>query len=264
MSEPAEQAVQPLAFEYHAMPVRTIADPDGSALFVAADVSSILGYTNTGALNRSLDDDEKGVRIMHTPGGAQQFAVITEAGLYQAVLQSRRPEARPFKKWVTGEVLPQIRKTGGYAPDLAQASRSTLLSYLHQATTAGLEAEKEAERLALQNQRMRPYADLGEAVAGSADSRSVGEAAKALGLGPNKLFRWLRELGVLIPQGQHRNLPYQHHIDAGRFEVREVPYTAGEERRSRRKTLVTGRGVGYVRERLARAGLIETREVTNQ
>lgn len=83
--------------------------------FVAADVARVLGYSDASAMTRTLDDDEKGMQIVQTPGGDQKLITINESGLYHAVLKSRVPKAKTFRKWVTSEVLPAIRKTGGYA-----------------------------------------------------------------------------------------------------------------------------------------------------
>lgn len=93
---------------------------DEQPWFVAADVAAALEYRDAGNMARNLDDDEKGTQIVSTPGGEQDMLVINESGLYSAILRSRKAEAKRFKKWVTAEVLPSIRKTGGYqhaAPD---------------------------------------------------------------------------------------------------------------------------------------------------
>lgn len=102
--------------------------------FVATDVATTLGYRNAPDASRHLDDDEKGTQIVRTPGGDQKLTIISESGLYALVLRSRKPEARKFAKWVTSEVLPSIRKTGGYDqpaydPDqVALAHRAALVA----------------------------------------------------------------------------------------------------------------------------------------
>lgn len=112
-----KSTIQPFDFRGHE--VRVIQGDDGEPRWVAADVAKVLGYSATAAMTRSLDDDEKGVQILHTPGGEQELATITESGLYSVILRSRVPAARDFKRWVTGEVLPQIRKTGSYSAPLS-------------------------------------------------------------------------------------------------------------------------------------------------
>lgn len=103
----------PANFAFQTQEIRVIAE-GGEPWFVAADVAQALGYHHTHDLTRVLEDYEKGTQIVRTPGGEQEMRVINESGLYSAVLKSRKPEAKVFKRWVTCEVLPTIRKTGSY------------------------------------------------------------------------------------------------------------------------------------------------------
>lgn len=107
----AAQLFTPFSFDQH--PVRVI-DRDGQPWFIATDIAEALDYRNAPDLTRNLDDDEQGTQIVRTLGGDQKLTVINESGLYSAILRSRKPEAKRFKKWVTSEVLPSIRKTGSY------------------------------------------------------------------------------------------------------------------------------------------------------
>ena len=107
-----KSTIQPFDFRGHE--VRVIQGDDGEPRWVAADVAKVLGFSEASAMTRHLDADEKGLSNWQTPGGEQQMITITESGLYSAILRSRRPEAKDFKRWVTGEVLPQIRRTGAY------------------------------------------------------------------------------------------------------------------------------------------------------
>lgn len=109
-------------FEYEGHGVR-VAGTSESPLFVAADVCRVLGITDTSKAILRLDDDEKGTNSIRTPGGPQEMLCVTEAGLYSLILGSRKPEARDFKRWVTHEVLPTIRKTGRYAVNLSPAEQ---------------------------------------------------------------------------------------------------------------------------------------------
>lgn len=93
--------------------IRTVND-HGALWFVSGDIAKALGYRDSTAMVRMLDDDEKGTRLVCTHGGDQEMNVINESGMYHALIKSRKPEAKPFRKWVTGEVLPAIRKTGTY------------------------------------------------------------------------------------------------------------------------------------------------------
>ncbi|ASJ23711.1 BRO-N domain-containing protein [Laribacter hongkongensis] len=119
MSARPIQSVVPFQFESHA--VRTI-QHDGEVWFVASDVAAALEYSEASAMTRHLDDDEKGSVDLTDRGQEQSFITINESGLYSAILRSRKPEARRFKKWVTSEVLPAIRKTGCYSAPGAQAA----------------------------------------------------------------------------------------------------------------------------------------------
>ncbi|MFT8723093.1 MAG: Bro-N domain-containing protein [Acetobacter malorum] len=110
--------VIPFSFEEHAVRVLT---RDGEPWFVLADVCGVLEHTNSRVVAERLDEDEKGVSSVYTPGGPQEMSIINESGLYNLIFTSRKPEARRFRKWVTGEVLPAIRKTGSYGlPTTAQ------------------------------------------------------------------------------------------------------------------------------------------------
>ncbi len=104
-----------VAFDFESHNVRVVVGHDGEPWFVAADVASALDYQAAKDLTRFIDNDEKGRQIVPTLGGEQELLVINESGLYSAILKSRKPEAKRFKRWVTHEVLPSIRKTGSYA-----------------------------------------------------------------------------------------------------------------------------------------------------
>ena len=99
--------------------VRSWLDEDGNPWWLAKDVAEILGYRMASDMTRNLDDDEKGTHFMRTPGGEQEVSIINESGLYAAILRSNKPEAREFRRWVTHEVLPALRKTGRYSHSAA-------------------------------------------------------------------------------------------------------------------------------------------------
>ncbi|MCP1197017.1 Bro-N domain-containing protein [Acetobacter senegalensis] len=104
-------AVMPFSFDGHAVRVLT---HGGEPWFVLADVCGVLEHTNSRVAAERLDEDEKGVSSVYTPGGPQEMSIINESGLYNLIFTSRKPEAKRFRKWVTGEVLPAIRKTGSF------------------------------------------------------------------------------------------------------------------------------------------------------
>jgi len=124
-----------IPFDFEGRPVRVVTDPQGEPWFVAADVALSLDYRMASDMTRSLDDDEKGTQIVRTPAGDQEMLVINESGLYSAILKSRKPEAKRFKRWVTHEVLPAIRKTGAYTvrgvqPELPAPTQDRVSSIL--------------------------------------------------------------------------------------------------------------------------------------
>ena len=112
-AQPAESALAPFAYGNHQ--VRVITDEQGMPWFVAADVCAVLGFGNSRQVLTRLDPDEKGVHSTDTLGGIQSMTTVNESGLYSLILGSRKPEARAFKRWVTHEVLPSIRRTGSYS-----------------------------------------------------------------------------------------------------------------------------------------------------
>ncbi|WP_434562790.1 BRO-N domain-containing protein [Pseudomonas sp. R1-6] len=105
----------PALFEFETQAVRVVSDDNSEAWFVASDVASVLEYRIASDMTRHLDDDEKGTRNVRTLGGEQEMTIINEAGLYSAILKSRKPAAKRFKRWVTHDVLPSLRKTGSYS-----------------------------------------------------------------------------------------------------------------------------------------------------
>ena len=218
--------------------IRTV-EINGEPWFVTSDIAKALGYRMASNLSRRIDDDDKGMQKVSTLGGQQDMAVINESGLYMAILGSNLPSAKKFKHWVTAEVLPSIRKTGGY--NLPQTYADALRALADQA--------EQTEKLRLENSEMKPKADFFDAVAGSKQAISLGDVAKILNypkIGRNKLFEILRDQNIL----QNDNIPYQKYIDAGYFRVIEQKYNAGDEVRISFKTLVYQKGVDYIRKTL--------------
>ncbi|WP_212645489.1 BRO family protein [Delftia sp. PE138] len=111
-------SITPFDFDGH--PIRVVTNDIGEPWFIAKEVSGVLGYSEASAMTRTLDDDEKGLQVLQTQGGTQRVIVINESGLYSAILKSERQEAKRFKKWVTSEVLPSIRRTGSYTSAATQ------------------------------------------------------------------------------------------------------------------------------------------------
>ena len=218
---------------------------DGKPYFVANDVAKALGYVETA---KAIRTHCKGVSEMDIPtnGGIQVMKIIPEGDIYRLIIRSSLPSAEKFEHWVFDEVIPNIRKTGGY--NLPQTYPEALRALADQAE----KAEKlliQNNELQLANQEMKPKADFFDAVAGSKKAMSMEEVAKVLsypGVGRNKLFEILRNQNIL----QKDNIPYQKYIDSGYFRVIEQKYNAGDEVRINIKTIVFQKGVDFIRKTL--------------
>lgn len=222
---------------------------DNEPWFVAADVCKALDIASTAT--RRLDDDEKGMRSTQTPGGKQEMAVVNESGLYSLVLGSRKPEAKAFKRWVTHDVIPTIRKHGVYmTPD---ALEKALLSpdYLLKVVTALKNETDKRKALEQQVERDKPKVILADAITESDDSVLVKTLATILrqngyDIGQNRLFERLRNEGFLVSRaGNSRNLPTQKSMDMGLFEVRESVIYSGRDTKVVQTPYVTGKGQIY-------------------
>ena len=213
--------------------------------FVGKDIAESLGYTATEkAIRTHIDGDDKGVTEMDTPGGKQKVVIINESGLYSLVLSSKLPSAKKFKRWVTSEVLPALRKTGQY--QVKELSGSELMA------KALIEAQSVLAAKDKQIEEMKPKALFADAVATSHTSILVGELAKILkqngiDMGQKRLFAWLREKGYLIKrQGTDYNMPTQKAMDLGLFEIKEGSYVNGSGVNITTKTpKITGKGQQY-------------------
>lgn len=199
-----------------------------------------------------LDDDEKGTQIVSTPGGSQSVIVINESGFYHAALKSRVEKAVEFRRWVTGVILPQIRKTGGYIPVAQEMSDMEIMARGMQIMQRTLEQKdlllaQQTEVIA----EMAPKALFHDAVQGAENAIGISELAKVLTqygypIGQKGLFKLLREDGYLGSVGEFYNRPMQRYVEQGLFCVRESVYSdnAGGMH-TRFTTKVTGKGQTY-------------------
>ena len=220
---------------------------DGEPWFVGKDVAQALGYNDTDqALRKHVDDEDKLTRRFDWSGQGRSMTTINESGLYSLVLSSKLPGAKKFKRWVTSEVLPTIRKTGGYQlpKDYPSALRA-----LADTTEKLLAAETE-------NEANKPKVLFADAVSTAKTSILVGELAKLLkqngvDIGQNRLFGWLRENGFLIRRnGTDFNMPTQKSMDLGLFEIKETVVSHADGHTSVNKTpKVTGKGQQYFVQR---------------
>ena len=214
--------------------------------FVGKDIADSLGYSETNAMTKRLDEDE--FISDKVEGMNMKSILINESGLYNAILGSKLPGAKKFRKWITGEILPSIRKHGAYMTDDTLEKALTSPDFLIKLATeikteraARVEAEKKV-------QVMKPKAEFYDDVAGSKDAISIGEVAKVLGikgLGRNNLFSLLRSKKVL----QNNNQPYQTFVDRGYFRVLEQKWTTPNgDTKINVKTLVYQKGLDYIRK----------------
>ena len=189
-------------FDYQGHAVRTLAGPDGEPRFVLADVCHALGITNTRNVSSRLDPDMKGVHPMDTPGGTQATTIITEAGLYEVILRSDKPEAKAFRRWITTEVLPSIRKTGSYSLQPRLEGAELMAAALIEAQKTIEAAQQRAESAEAQIEADKHHVQYSKTlIASNADLlvKQVAGSITAAGVhvGPVSLFEWLRSNGWL-------------------------------------------------------------------
>ena len=224
--------------------IRTV-NIDGEPWFVGKDVANALGYSNNRkAISDHVEEEDKrdGVTIRDSIGREQNPILINESGVYSLIFGSKLESAKRFKHWVTSEVLPAIRKTGGYQ-SVPQGKELLAL--------AVLEAKKTIEEQNHKIKEMQPKVIFADAVSASETSILVGDLAKLIcqngyQIGQKRLFEWLRQNGYLMKCGSSRNMPTQRYLEQGLFEVKEsnVQNPDGSIRITR-TTKITGRGQLY-------------------
>lgn len=226
---------------------------DGDPWFVGKDVAEILGYSNTrDAMAKHVDDEDKNtVAIRDGIQGNPNVTIINESGLYSLILSSKLPTAKKFKRWVTSEILPAIRKHGGYlTPDKVEEILTNPDAIIRLATQLKEERAKRAEAEKVIEEQ-RPKALFADAVSASKTSILIGALAKLIrqngvDVGQKRLFEWLRKKGYLIKSGNDKNMPTQRSMERGLFEVKEGSYVDGDGvNRITRTTKVTGKGQLY-------------------
>lgn len=241
------------SYNFNGAALRTLTDENGEPWFVAKDVCDILEISNPSDALKRLDDDE---RSRFNLGRQGETNIVNEAGLYVLVLGSRKPEAHEFKRWVTHEVLPQIRKTGGYIPTTDADDDMTILAKAVMIGQRTMEAQK--RKIAEQQTRideLKPEARFADAVAASDGTCLVGELAKMLrqngmDIGQNRLFRLLQADGYLGKSGSNRNVPTQRAMDLGLFRIKETTVTHADGHTTVSRTpKVTGKGQRYFIDR---------------
>jgi anti-repressor protein len=223
---------------------------DGEPWFIARDIAEALGYAKArNAIASHVDsEDKKDAPIQGTPGGTQNMTIINESGMYALILGSKLPTAKKFKRWVTAEVLPSIRKTGTY--DIHKDSY--MIADPVERAKKWIEEETVRKEQAQQIEAMKPKALFADSVTASDSTILVGELAKVLkgngvNIGQNRLFVWMRENGYLINRkGSDWNMPTQKAMELGLFKVKETVINHSDGSISISKTVkVTGKGQLY-------------------
>lgn len=229
--------------------------------FVGKDVAEVLGYKDTSdAMKRHVDKDDKGVGEIPTPGGKQKMKIINESGLYSLILSSKMENAKKFKRWVTSEVLPSIRKHGAYMTENTIEKALASPDFLIQLAT---KLKEEQEKAKLLEQQLETNSKMIKQIEASKNSLLVREVAKVLSnnhsiiIGEKRLYNKLREWGWVFKNSTEAK---QEAIRHGYLEVRERVYETVTGPHTAYTTRVTGKGQRKILEKL----LIELEEQTNE
>ena len=230
--------------------VRTVM-VSGEPWFVAVDVCKALELSNPTVAVSRLDEDE---RSKFNLGRQGEGTIVNEAGLYSLILGSRKPEAKAFKRWITHDVIPAIRKTGGYIQGEESMSDDDLIARALVMAQKKIELrEQQLKEKDAQLELQKPKVDFADHVTDSDNAIDMGTFAKyaqkqGITMGRNTLFKWLRDQGVLMDN----NVPYQRYLNAGWSKVIELTYNTGSGQYTNPKTLVTGKGqvalINYIRK----------------
>lgn len=236
---------------YQGHEIRVI-EENGQVWWVLRDVCNVLKLSSPHKVAERLDEDEKGRNRIPTLGGSQELIVITESGLYNVILRSDKPEAKSFKRWITHDVLPSIRKHGAYLTpsklEEVMNDPDAWIEMLH-----ALKKERaEKEKYRLQMIQDKPKVAFADAVSASDGCILIGELAKILrgngvDIGQNRLFEWLRQNGYLVRRrGSDYNSPTQKAMELGLFKVKESIITLLDGQTILSRTAkVTGKGQRY-------------------
>ena len=250
-------------FENPAFGKVRVVEQGGEPWFIGKDVAEILGYSNTPkAIRDHVDDEDKLAERIVLSGQNREVAIINESGLYSLILSSKMPKAKEFKRWVTSEVLPAIRKTGGYIAGSEKMSDEELMAkavLVAQATIK--ERDARIKELESDTQRMKPKEIFADAVSASDQTILIGDLAKLIkqnghDIGQKRMFEWLRNNGYLIKrQGADYNSPTQRAMELGLFRIKETAVTHSDGHVTVSKTVkVTGKGQTYFVNKLLTKG----------
>ena len=216
---------------------------DDSPWWVLADVCGVLEIGNPSMVD--FDRDE--VSTLRITEGGPERRIINESGLYSMIMRSRKPEARTFRKWVTSEVLPQIRRTGSYG--IQQLSRMEILQL-------ALKAEQELQVANAKLIEQKPLVSLAENCIQANNVLTMQQAGDILGMGRTSFFEALRKAKIIQPKP--KNIPYREFIDRGYFEVKVTPKTIGDQVVNFTQTYVTGKGMEWLNSKDIKVNTCQT------
>lgn len=211
-------------FKYENNDVRTV-EMNGEPWFVGNDAAAALGYGKgkslANAVTNHVDSEDKGVTELMTPGGKQNVTIINESGLYSLILSSKLPTAKQFKRWVTSEVLPSIRKNGGYIAGQEQMTPEELMAKaLLVANKTLAERDARISELTVQNTIMQPKAEYFDELVDRNTLTNFRETAKELGISEKAFIRFLIDKKYIFRNQRGKLMPYADRSD-GLFEVKE-------------------------------------------
>jgi anti-repressor protein len=225
-------------FDFEKQQVRTVII-DSEIWFVASDVTKILGYLDG---RKAIITHTKGSFKMKLPtkGGLQELTLINESDLYLLVLKSETNNSKKFQEWVTEKILPSIRKTGSYSvtPKKELSIEEMTLLVIQNMQSKIADQQKQLEE-------QKPKVEFAEKIVNTKNGVSIGDFAKAIGMGQNKLFDWLRKNKYLMSN----NIPYQQYIDNGYFKV--IEWVLEKKNQAKFKTLITGKGQEYISSKIS-------------
>ena len=236
-----------------------VVEQNGNPYFVAKDIADILGYSDANKMTNRLDDDEKLNRRIGGSGQNREMTIISESGLYNAVLGSQKTEAKKFKKWITSEVLPTIRKSGGYIANedmfinMYLPDASDEIKEKFKATTAVIKSmNTEIKELNGKILEDKPKVIFAESIEKAKTGIMVADMAKILKqngveIGQHRLFRWLRDNGLCVKKGNSQNMPTQY---AMQLELMMIDEKIGHNKQGSlvitKIPMITGKGQLYI------------------
>ena len=245
-----------------------VVEVNGEPMFVGKDVAEILGYTNPRkAIGDHVDDEDKGVTKCDTLGGVQDLTVINESGLYSLILSSKLPNAKQFKRWVTNEVLPSIRKHGMYAVDELVGNPDLLIKVateLKEERERRKELESTVQQMDAVITEMTPKADYADRILSSTDCMTVSQIAQDYGMSAKRFNRVLASANIQRRVGEQWIL-YASHQGKGYVRSKTCEYAKHDgSTGTKQLTVWTQKGRMFLYERLKNIGVLPEMEVANE